>query len=502
MLYTITSTLPPVHGGRTKALLNRIQLMHNDLNETNTILTTNYNPNYYEVIKSFVENNKLNAQIRVENIYDWLSDFKLLYNPHSNSDTIEYQEVERDIEGLRSEIRKNNRDIVRYYDGDTYFLYRKFRPGSNILEFEDFMTPYCKKRVERHQYNNFGHLHKKIYFSTKNYGKIAEKFYDREGNKYCEKFFADDENTTLLLIQLYKEGKHFKAFENEKQLFQYYFQNRFKDGDIVFNDARLLDIPLLKQTNHTKNVLVFHSSHIDGNNVKKAYKYALTHSDCVTKYLVLTNHQKIDIQNLYSIEDERFAVIPHFIEVAEPSREPSNFKDQFIYIGRFGVGKQLDHLIKAYKLFREAGYTSKLVLYGKDEAGQLKMLKNQIEEYDLNEYVEINDYTSNPLAEFKASRASLLTSSFEGFGLTIMESIAVGCPAISYDVQYGPREIIEHGKNGYLIEPNNILEFANGMMKIVDKPLNNVKNNERLKHQTAINNYAELLKQLQEKITI
>lgn len=147
MLYTITSTLPPVHGGRTKALLNRIQLMHNDLNETNTILTTNYNPNYYEVIKSFVENNKLNAQIRVENIYDWLSDFKLLYNPHSNSDTIEYQEVERDIEGLRSEIRKNNRDIVRYYDGDTYFLYRKFRPGSNILEFEDFMTPYCKKEL-------------------------------------------------------------------------------------------------------------------------------------------------------------------------------------------------------------------------------------------------------------------------------------------------------------------------------------------------------------------
>lgn len=292
MLYTITSTLPPVHGGRTKALLNRIQLMHDDLNETNTILTTNYNPNYYEVIKSFVENNKLNAQIRVENIYDWLSDFKLLYNPHSNSDTIEYQEVERDIEGLTSEIRKNNSDVVRYYDGDTYVLYRKFRPGSNILEFEDFMTPYCKKRVERHQYNNYGELHKKIYFSTKNYGKIVEKFYDREGNKYCEKFFADDENTTLLLVQLYKDGKHFKAFENEKQLFQYYFQNRLEDGDIVFNDARLLDGALLQQTNNTKNVLVFHNSHLDGSNVKKSYKYALTNSERVTKYLVLTNHQK------------------------------------------------------------------------------------------------------------------------------------------------------------------------------------------------------------------
>lgn len=124
------------------------------------------------------------------------------------------------------------------------------------------------------------------------------------------------------------------------------------------------------------------------------------------------------------------------------------------------------------------------------------MLKDLINEYALNDYVEINDYTSNPLAEFKASRASLLTSDFEGFGLTIMESIAVGCPVISYDVKYGPREIIENGQNGYLVEPNNISYFAKSMMKIVDEPLNNVKNNERLKHQTAIDNYAELLEQL------
>ena len=36
-----------------------------------------------------------------------------------------------------------------------------------------------------------------------------------------------------------------------------------------------------------------------------------------------------------------------------------------------------------------------------------------------------------------------------------MESIEVGCPVI-YDVRYGPGEIIEHGKNGYLVEPDNI----------------------------------------------
>src|SRR5699024_5042400 len=389
-------------------------------------------------------------------------------------------------------------DVVRYYNEETYFLYRKFKPGTNILEFEDFMTPYCKKRVERHLYNTYGQLHKKDYFSTKNYGKIAEKFYDTEGNKYCEKFLSDDNHRKLLLVQLYKDGRHFKAFENEKQLFQYYFQSRLKDGDIVFNDARLLDEALLQQTNKTTNVLVFHSSHL-AKSVKKSYEFALTHSKDVAKYIVLTHHQKEEIQNEFPIEDKRFAVIPHFLDVKSPSDQALSFKDQFIYIGRFTVGKQLDHLIKAYKLFREAGYTSKLVLYGKDEENQLKMIKGLVEEYGLNEYVEINGFTSNPLAEFKASRASLLTSAFEGFGLTIMESIAVGCPVISYDVKYGPKEIIAHGQNGYLVEPNNIEDVAKRMMEIIDTPLTNVKNNKRLKYEAAVNNYAELLKQLKKQ---
>ena len=60
--------------------------------------------------------------------------------------------------------------------------------------------------------------------------------------------------------------------------------------------------------------------------------------------------------------------------------------------------------------------------------------------------------TQKPLVEFEKSKASILTSKYEGFGLTIMESIEMGCPVLSYDVRYGPNEIINHGENGYLIE--------------------------------------------------
>ena len=40
----------------------------------------------------------------------------------------------------------------------------------------------------------------------------------------------------------------------------------------------------------------------------------------------------------------------------------------------------------------------------------------------------------------------------EGFSLALLECESHGVPSISYDIQYGPGELIQDGKNGYLVE--------------------------------------------------
>ncbi|RLY71639.1 glycosyltransferase, partial [Staphylococcus hominis] len=50
------------------------------------------------------------------------------------------------------------------------------------------------------------------------------------------------------------------------------------------------------------------------------------------------------------------------------------------------------------------------------------------------------------------------------------------CPTISYDINYGPSEIIVNGENGYLIKANDIDAFAKAMIKIKKHPLYNVEN--------------------------
>ena len=44
--------------------------------------------------------------------------------------------------------------------------------------------------------------------------------------------------------------------------------------------------------------------------------------------------------------------------------------DRFVFIGRLGTQKQVDHLIKAYQQFLTFGHETNLTVFGPDEANQ------------------------------------------------------------------------------------------------------------------------------------
>ena len=327
--------------------------------------------------------------------------------------------------------------------------------------------------------------------------KHSDELFDTEGSMYCKRYFKTKPNSKINGVEIYRNKKLYKTFKNDKLLAQFYFQNRFKNQDIVFNDARFLDKPLLKQTHQTKNILVLHSSHLSGDQIKKSYRFALNQSKNVYKYIVLTHQQKHDIQQHFHISDDQFQLVPHFIELdTEVEQDSSNNQNRFIYIGRFSTEKQIDHIIRAYHKFLQSGYQTELHLFGRDEDNQIPLMNTLISELKLSDKVKIFKYTNQPLQEFKNSKASLLTSQYEGFGLTLMESIEMGCPVLSYNVRYGPSEIIQNGINGYLIEKNDIDSLSKHMINIIEHPLQKVKNKDTLKYNAAVNNYKQLMQSL------
>lgn len=77
----------------------------------------------------------------------------------------------------------------------------------------------------------------------------------------------------------------------------------------------------------------------------------------------------------------------------------------------------------------------------------------------------------NPKAYYQESQIFLMTSAFEGWGLTLTEAQQMGCIPIAFDTYSSLHDIIENGKNGFVIEKNNIKEYV----RILKLLMNNYK---------------------------
>src|SRR5699024_2008095 len=132
--------------------------------------------------------------------------------------------------------------------------------------------------------------------------------------------------------------------------------------------------------------------------------------------------------------------------------------------------------------------------YGGITGEERTKIEKLIKQYNLQNEVTIQVFTNNPTQVFRESKASLLTSKFEGFASSVMASINEGCRVLAYDITYGARENIVNGVNDYLIEPNNIEEFSKAIISIIENPLENVKTKDDITYQAAINNFNSLIK--------
>ncbi|MBK9207515.1 MAG: glycosyltransferase family 4 protein [Anaerolineales bacterium] len=79
----------------------------------------------------------------------------------------------------------------------------------------------------------------------------------------------------------------------------------------------------------------------------------------------------------------------------------------------------------------------------------------------LSSIVTFHDSLNNePLVEkLKHAHVLIVPSSYEGFGIVYLEGMAFGLPAIGTTAG-AAGEIIEHGKTGYLIQPNDSTTLA------------------------------------------
>ena len=114
-----------------------------------------------------------------------------------------------------------------------------------------------------------------------------------------------------------------------------------------------------------------------------------------------------------------------------------------LYVGRLSREKGIYQLIDAFKIFHKKNKKFKLNLVG--TGGQKESIKNYILLNELNNSVNLIDWTNNLNKFYLNSKALILPSYFEGFGNVLVEALSYSLPCISVKND-GPKEILKNGK--------------------------------------------------------
>ena len=54
--------------------------------------------------------------------------------------------------------------------------------------------------------------------------------------------------------------------------------------------------------------------------------------------------------------------------------------------------------------------------------------------------------------------------------MVLLEAATAGVPAVAFDCPTGPGEIIDHGRNGLLVPPQDVTALADGMLRLIENP--------------------------------
>jgi len=182
---------------------------------------------------------------------------------------------------------------------------------------------------------------------------------------------------------------------------------------------------------------------------------------------VLTAGDETDYRDVLAGSATRVVRVPNAVPEQPPVRaDPSS--QRVIAAGRYTRGKGFDLLIDAFAQVVARHRDWQLRLFGGGPARA--ELQQRIRDAGLYNHVLLMGRTEHLADEMARSAIFVLSSRYEGFGMVLIEALAVGLPVVSFDCPRGPSEIITPDVDGTLVPPEDIDALAAAIIELIENP--------------------------------
>ncbi|NBF16493.1 glycosyltransferase [Pseudomonas sp. Lz4W] len=284
-------------------------------------------------------------------------------------------------------------------------------------------------------------------------GLRSNEYLNSEGWVFAREIV--DATGEVVSIQLDIPGRELVNFLTRDDAYIYWLDEVSSYGEftIFIADASSRSDAVSKVTAvNARTVLTLHGNHfarpfVFGSEVTGLSGKIISNARFCDALVVLTDAQRVDLVNQFPSLNN-LAVIPNSVSKDTPP-PLTRSGNTFVVVSRLESVKNIELVIRAFKIALAKNNSLCLDIWGHgSRGGHIQAL---IDASGMSEQVVLRGY-ANPVSEvFVQARASLSASVSEGFGLSILESMAFGCPVISLSSNYGPVELIKNGVNGYLV---------------------------------------------------
>lgn len=183
----------------------------------------------------------------------------------------------------------------------------------------------------------------------------------------------------------------------------------------------------------------------------------------VIKFLAV-NPQKIT--TIYEGVEPKFKVILDNIYL-QRVKHKYNLPEHFIlHVGTFEPRKNLGDLLDSYnRLKLQQKIPHRLVLVGK-LGWQYQAILNKIKQLNCTDSILLLDYIPREDLPglYNLATALVYPSSYEGFGLPLLEAMACGCPVITYFNSSIPEVV---GNAGFMVKRNDGEDLATSIAQVI-----------------------------------